>query len=200
MRIVLLGDSHLARVRRRLDVIGADVLNAAVGGASVRALGAQAVTAGLRSDDTVVVSVGTNDAAPWKQVPLADFSTLLSEWVRSIDVDGWVYVAQPGVDESRLTGPGDRTNQVIDSYRAAAIEVFGSAGARVVHADRLLAPLGPAAFVDDGLHLTGRAYDLLLPAIAAAVCTAPSAPGGGQADVVEDLEAAGDLGQPDGDV
>lgn len=169
MRTVLLGDSHLARVRRRLDVIGADVLNAAVGGASVQALGVQAVTAGLRSDDIVVVSVGTNDAAPWKQVPLADFSTLLSEWVRSIDVDGWVYVAPPGVDERRLTGPGDRTNQVIDSYRAVAIEVFGSAGARVVRADRLLAPLGPAAFVDDGLHLTGRAYDLVLPAIAAAV-------------------------------
>jgi hypothetical protein len=35
MRIVLIGDSHLARVRRDLDRLGPAVVNAAVGGATV---------------------------------------------------------------------------------------------------------------------------------------------------------------------
>jgi len=33
----------------------------------------------------------------------------------------------------------------------------------------VLAPLGADAFLDDGVHLTGAAYDVLLPAIAAAI-------------------------------
>ncbi|CAM3542817.1 hypothetical protein [Nocardioides zeicaulis] len=86
MRIVLLGDSHLARVRRDLALVGPDVHNAAVGGAT--------------SHDLAVC--------------------------RDLDV-------------------------------------------HVVHAEQVVAPLGAGAFVDDGLHLTGDAYRLLLPAIAAGV-------------------------------
>ena len=69
MRVVLLGDSHLARVRRDLLVLGPDVCNAAEGGASSLDLLAQATGAAVEEDDLVVVSVGTNDAAPWKHVP-----------------------------------------------------------------------------------------------------------------------------------
>ncbi|GEP37477.1 hypothetical protein NPS01_11400 [Nocardioides psychrotolerans] len=168
MRVVLLGDSHLAHVRRKLDLIGSDVLNAAVGGASVRALSAQATGAQVSSGDVVVVSIGTNDAAPSKQLPLPDFSTILGEWVGSLDVGRWVFVTPPGVDEARLQGAADRTNKVIGAYRDAAVGIFEAVGAHVVHADQVLERLGPGGFADDGLHLTGRAYDLLLPAVAVA--------------------------------
>jgi hypothetical protein len=56
MRIVCLGDSHLARVRRDLPVLGPDVCNAAEGGASALDLIVQATSAGVREDDLVVVS------------------------------------------------------------------------------------------------------------------------------------------------
>ena len=69
MRIVLLGDSHLARIKRELPRLGESVLNAAVGGATVLDLEAQANGAVLTAEDVVVVSVGTNDGAPWKKVP-----------------------------------------------------------------------------------------------------------------------------------
>lgn len=80
-----------------------------------------------------------------------------------------VYVAPPGVDESRSRGSGDRTNAVLDEYRDAAITTCIDAGAGVVRTERVIAPLGAGAFVSDGLHLSGRAYKVVLPAIAEAI-------------------------------
>lgn len=169
MRIVLLGDSHLARVRRDLPTLGPDVRNAAQGGASSLELLAQAASAAVGADDLVVVSVGTNDAAPWKQVPVTTFARAVSRCLESVPARGWVYVAPPGVDESRLAGSGDRTNAVLDDYRDIAVAACVDAGARVVRTERVIGPLGAGAFASDGLHLSGRGYDVVLPAIAEAV-------------------------------
>lgn len=169
MRVVLLGDSHLARVRRDLPLVAADVCNAAEGGASAHDLLAQATGAKVREADTVVLSVGTNDAAPWKQVPVTVFVRTLFRCLDSVPARRWVYVAPPGVDEDRLTGLGDRSNAIVDEYRGAALSVCQDLGARVVRADRIIRPLGASAFVDDGLHLSGPAYKVVLPAIADAV-------------------------------
>jgi len=169
MRIVLLGDSHLARVRRDLAVLGPDVCNAAEGGASALDLLTQATKAAVEEDDLVVVSVGTNDAAPWKQVPVTVFAHAVLCCMQSVPARRWVYVAPPGVDECRLTGSSDRTNAVLDEYRDAAVSACNEAGARVVRTERVIGPLGAGAFVSDGLHLSGRAYKVVLPAIAEAV-------------------------------
>lgn len=169
MRVVCLGDSHLARVRRDLPVLGPDVRNAAEGGASALDLLPQATSAGIREDDLVVVSVGTNDAAPWKRVPLAAFSRAISGCLRAVPAHRWVYLTPPGVDESRLPGANDRTNAVIDEYRDAATSACDDAGAHVVRTEQIIGPLGAAAFASDGLHLSGRAYEVVLPAIAEAL-------------------------------
>lgn len=166
MRIVLLGDSHLARIQRQLPLVGENVLNAAQGGASVRDLTGQADGIGLTGSDVVVVSVGTNDAAPWNDVPVADFERALSRFVLSHPAGAWVIMPPPGVDDSRL-GVGDRTNAVVSGYRDAAIAVAESHSARLLDTRSLLARLGTAAFARDGLHLSGAAYRLLLPALAA---------------------------------
>ena len=164
MRIVLLGDSHLARIQRQLPRIGEIVLNAAQGGATVRHLKAQADGMGLTGSDVVVVSVGTNDAAPWNEVPVADFQRALSRFVRSNPAGVWVIMSPPGVDESRL-GAGDRTNAVVTEYRDAATAVAESHSARLLDTRSLLAQLGTAAFAKDGLHPSGAAYRVL-PALA----------------------------------
>ncbi|WP_107774349.1 SGNH/GDSL hydrolase family protein [Nocardioides sediminis] len=165
MRIVLLGDSHLARIQRQLPRIGENVLNAAQGGATVRHLEAQAEGVRLTASDLVVVSVGTNDAAPWNAVPVADFQRTLSRFVGSRQAGAWVIMTPPGVDESRL-GAGDRTNAVVAHYRDAATAVADSRTARLLDTRSLLTPLGADAFAKDGLHLSGLAYRLLLPALA----------------------------------
>ena len=169
MRIVFLGDSHLARVRRDLSLVGPNVCNAAEGGASALDLLAQATKAAVEEGDLVVVSVGTNDAAPWRQVPVTVFVRAVLDCMRSVPAGRWVYVAPPGVDQSRLTVSGDRTNAIVDEYRDAAVSACDDAGARVVRTERVIRPLGAGAFVSDGLHLSGPAYKVVLPAIAEAV-------------------------------
>ena len=179
MRIVLLGDSHLDRVRRDLRHLapepGDEVVNAAVGGSFAFELLGQAHGVHLRPEDAVVVSVGTNDAAPWKAVPPYDFEVNLRELLDHLVELGTprlgrlVYLTPPGVDEARLGGPGDRTGAVVASYAAIGARLTTEAGGRVVDALGLLAPLGAAAYLDDGVHLTGAAYDLLLPALADAL-------------------------------
>jgi lysophospholipase L1-like esterase len=169
-RIVLLGDSHLARVRRDLGRIGDDVLNVAVGGSSSRDLRGQAASVAWRTDDRAVLSVGSNDAAPWKQVPLPEHVDLVSALLAAVPAIR-VYVAPPGVVEDRLTGDPDRTNAVMDAYRDAVVAVCEAAGVQVLRADRLLAHLGAGAFAADGLHLSGEGYDVLLAELSEMLAT-----------------------------
>jgi lysophospholipase L1-like esterase len=169
VRTVFMGDSHLARLRRALAGFPGGVHNAAAGGASSRDLFGQALAVGVRESDSVVLSVGTNDAAPWKHVPVTEFVRLVSMCLASHSPRGWVYVASPGVVEERLIGEGDRTNSVIDEYRWAAIGACDEAGVQVVRTDLLLEPLGSKAFAEDGVHLNGTGYRVLVPAIASVV-------------------------------
>ncbi len=63
MTLVLMGDSHLARVRRGLMSLGPGVRNVAVGGATIKDLDGQLDLVAAMGPETVVLSVGTNDAA-----------------------------------------------------------------------------------------------------------------------------------------
>jgi lysophospholipase L1-like esterase len=131
MRVVLLGDSHLARVRHDLHRIGDDVVNVAVGGALSDVLVAQASSAGITDDDIVVLSIGTNDAAPWKGLTLEAFTANVTH----------------------------SSTQLVP----------GSGGGGTVRTADLIGSLGDGAFAEDGVHLTGAGYDLLLPAVRVAI-------------------------------
>jgi lysophospholipase L1-like esterase len=168
VRTVFIGDSHVARLRRELREFPGDVRNAAEGGASSRDLLRQAGAVGVHDSDSVVLSVGTNDAAPWKHVSVSEFVRAISMLVASHAPRGWVYVAPPGVVEERLTGARDRTNAVIDEYRLAAIEVCDEVGGHVVRTDLMIGSLGATAFAEDGIHLNGTGYRVLVPAIRSA--------------------------------
>lgn len=181
VRIILLGDSHLARVRRDLprlacresDCSGsgnAEILNAAVGGAFASDLRKQAATVGVRRGDRVVISIGTNDAAPWKQVTLADVTRQVEDFLVSITAERLVYLTPPGVDEVHLKGLKDRTNAAMATYGVVIADRLSKVGAIVVHGQELVKALGSNAFADDGVHLSGHGYDAVLPALASALC------------------------------
>lgn len=169
MSVLLLGDSHLARIRagrlaRLRALVGGQVTNAAVGGSCSTALAGQACP----GYDVLVISVGTNDGAPWKRLDLDVFSSVLGDFV-STRPERLVYVAPPGVDEARLgLRPVDRTNQLMASYAAVGARLVERASGLLVDVPALIAPLGAAAFVDDGVHLSDAAYDLVIPALARA--------------------------------
>lgn len=156
MRVVLLGDSHLARLQLSLGRIGDDVVNAAVGGAMADDVLHQAQRLPVRHDDVAVLSVGTNDT--FRAVTVDDFTQTLADLVARVVTARWVYLVPPLRDSA--------------DYDAAARDVLaGSGSSAVVDSPGLLAPLGDEAFLDDGIHLTEAAYDVLLPAVAAACST-----------------------------
>ena len=174
MTILLLGDSHLARLRDLGQddleaLLGTPVENRAVGGSTVRALPGQAAGLDLSSYDAVVVSLGTNDAGQWGDVPLADFRPRLASVVGSV-ATRWVAVTTPGVDGAS-TPDGRRSNDVMSGYADALASVVEGAGGVTVWSRDVIASLGSDGFQDDGFHLTPSAYDLLLPAIAKAVAS-----------------------------
>lgn len=180
MRIVLLGDSHLARVQRDLSRLGrgdpqgsnvepVEIVNRAAGGAIASDLASQAAAVGVGRDDHVAVSVGTNDAAPGG-VPVGEVREHLEAFLASVILKRLVYLVPPGVDEVRLNGPNDRTNAVMRTYASTAAEVLAGAGAVLIDGPSLVAPLGRKAFVADGIHLSGRAYDRVLSALRTALC------------------------------
>jgi lysophospholipase L1-like esterase len=156
MRVVLLGDSHLARVRRDLPVLGDDVVNLAVGGSIAADLLPQLARAETTTDDVVVVSIGSNDAG-WRGVPVAHFEDALATFLDTVPTARLVYLA-----------PADEAAR---GHAAAATARFGAAGAEVVDAHALLVALGHRALEPDGLHLTGAAYAVVLPALRRALDT-----------------------------
>lgn len=181
MRVVLIGDSHFARIRRDLfrlvcgehssAGLGAvEIVNVAVGGACTCDIQDQVAGAGLRPDDVVALSVGTNDAAPWKELAIDEVGQHVDNLLADLSSKRPVYLAPPGVDEARLEGLNDRTNTRTALYGAAIGERLRAAGAVVIDGRAAVSRIGAAAFADDGVHLSGAGYDVLIPALAAAIC------------------------------
>jgi lysophospholipase L1-like esterase len=164
----LLGDSHLAALGPTVPGLGADLVNLAVGGAVAQDLGCQVHGVALPDDARIVVSIGTNDADPTRGLPLEAFGAVVDAFVAARPGRRWVYVASPGcagdIDET-WTATG------MAGYSARAATAFAAAGGVVLDTPKLLAALAADAFTEDRLHLTARAYDVLLPAVAAALGT-----------------------------
>jgi lysophospholipase L1-like esterase len=171
-RVVLVGDSHLAHLGpapEGLDLPGVDgVLNVAEDGAAAGHLLDQVRRAGVTADDVLVVSVGTNDATPGRPRAVDEFTETLRFLLDEVAPARAVLLVPPGVDEDRQTDD-EHTNWGVAAYAERAAALFGAAGAQVVEAWVLLAPLRERAFADDGLHLSEAGYDVLLPALREAV-------------------------------
>ena len=176
--VLLLGDSHLARIRgertRRIErETSRRVINAAVGGANSLDLAHQ--LDGHRPADTVVVSVGTNDAAPWKEVPLPHFKRALTRLLGGLPGARLIYLTSPGVDERRLTGSGDRTNAAIQRYSAAAAKIFADHGGTTLDVRFALSGMRFEVYESDRVHLAQRAYERLLTELVHWIGPAPHA-------------------------
>jgi lysophospholipase L1-like esterase len=163
MRVLMLGDSHLARVsaaeaRRMAD----DVVNRAFGGALASELVDQLGDLDPTSFDAVVVSIGTNDGGPWRAVPREVFVHDVEQLVERSPDARWVFVRSPGCDDRYS---GDRLDHVLSEYADLAEAVFLGAGGLVVDTLAALSELGAAAFMGDGVHLTDVAHGLMLARI-----------------------------------
>lgn len=159
MRVVLVGDSHLTDTspRRRVTKLGPrlrrtglDVISVAVGGANSRDLLGQQIPGGA---DWVVYSVGINDAAPWKCVPLEEFAANCDR-IMADTHPARRLVLGPGPVADR-GAPGERTNVVVAAYAAVLERVALSHSARFVSMVDLL---DVNDLAEDGVHLNDSGY------------------------------------------
>lgn len=176
--VLLLGDSHLAKMDKPLvtaleDLIGDTVVhNAAMGGADSADVARRAPLLARIPWDAVVVSVGTNDLAPWKQLPIPEFTANLR---RTLDLFGSsrvVVVGPPPVDDRAQTGRYRRSTALVRAYAAAAEQVADETAASFLDLAAVLdaaAEQGLPAHLGDGVHLSPAGYALLVPALARAV-------------------------------
>jgi len=178
-RILLIGDSHLAKIdRARAEALRAAVdghpavLNRAIGGSTVLDVLAELDADPPRVTDAVVVSVGTNDLAPWKRVAPAVFASAFAAVIDRLRSRTTVVLLPPRFDPASQTARGaERTRTEADRapYVGIIRRVCEAHGVPVVE------PQGGGS-TTDGVHLPEEAYAELLPRIAAVLASSTSAP------------------------
>ncbi|WP_188837397.1 SGNH/GDSL hydrolase family protein [Flexivirga endophytica] len=128
-------------MRRSLRAIDAAVCNLAVGGSTVFDLSAQLTGIDVEDPTSIVLSIGTNDAAPWRSVDLEGFTDELARVLGRLNAAAVTYVAPPGVVEARVPPGTTWANATIDQYRATALDVCRACCVRVIRRTSSWSPL-----------------------------------------------------------
>jgi lysophospholipase L1-like esterase len=170
--VTLFGDSMLARftkprIQHLEDELGgaATVYNCAAGGWDSSDGAARAALLGRIGWDTVVLSFGGNDCAPWKRVTTDRFAANMAMIAEAFAGARLVAFLPPVIEEIEKPGLGSRSNRELDEYREILRSVVGADAC--LDTDRILATdAGDRGLEPDGLHLTGESYTLLIPVLA----------------------------------
>lgn len=105
-----------------------------------------------------MLSFGSNDAAPWKQVPLGEFSGHCATLLRRTPAALVIVLGPPPA-----TPANGRSLEVLQAYSAAARGATQAAGATFVP---LLEHLTVGDLVEDGLHLSDIGYERVTALVA----------------------------------
>lgn len=164
MRVLLLGDSHLARLAPYTRLIARDCTVRAVGGAAASELLDQLGDLDPASYDVVAVSVGTNDCGvkPATQGEFVDALRALLERVAPTPV---LMVNNPGADERAV----DYDDVQMKEYAGAAAALVRASGGAVLDIPSVIAPLGRKGRTVEGLHVSKAGHLLLIPALRVAL-------------------------------
>lgn len=166
MKVLLLGDSHLARLvpYRRLIASTCDI--GAVGGSTALDLAGQLEGVDPASYDVIGISVGTNDCGPFgvdRDVSLRALGSVL-ERVAPTPV---LMINNPGADEVAQRWGYD--SEAMRAYAEAASALVAAAGGRSLDLRTVIRPLGGKGLTPDGFHVSRVAHALVFPALRAAL-------------------------------
>lgn len=174
--LVLLGDSLVARKHQDgVDALipritkafpTAEVVSYAVGGANSRQALEATRSISLPSDSLVIISLGMNDAAPWKQVPMQEFVGNYEQLIKLCSGHMLVLITPNPVNTTKQQSPG-RDNAIIKQYDEAVRALANEHNAKVVD---LFQIIGEAmrisdCHVEDGVHLNDAGYALFFDAL-----------------------------------
>ncbi|RJS46946.1 SGNH/GDSL hydrolase family protein [Nocardioides cavernaquae] len=160
MRVLMLGDSQLARLARYPRLIARETTNRAVGGATAPEVLDQLGELDPAGYDVVLLGVGTNDAGS-RPVPLPHFLAAIESVIGRLAGTPLVFVTSPGAD-ARAVGYDDAH---MARYAVEASAVVRAAGGTVVETPAVIARLGRAGRTPDGIHISQLGHLLYVPAL-----------------------------------
>ena len=170
-RLVLFGDSLFGQVGKdRVITIESsledyDVYNCAVGGWDTNDCKEKSPYISKLAADVVVISLGTNDASPWKQVPLETFKENLPHIFNSFSESKIIYFLPPPVDSSKPRESGKEiTNENVQPYHDAAKKICEEHNIKFIDSFAVFMPMlnsGKEYHVEDGVHLNDFAYEII---------------------------------------
>jgi len=124
-----------------------------------------------------VISLGTNDASPWKQVPLDTFTKNIPKIFNAFAGSKIVYFLPTPVDEAKIASSSpdrDRSIKGIQEYHDAAKLVCEAQGVDYIDSFKIFKPLldsGQEYHVEDGVHFNDFAYQTIAQELATIVAT-----------------------------
>lgn len=168
----------LARFNNKLidqleaKIPGSEVYNCAAGGWDTDDCAKKAPYIGSLKSDVVVISLGTNDGAAWKQVPLEKFQSNLNAILDSFKDSRVIFFPPAPVNESRQNPEFGRTNDLMKEYFDASKEVCVARGVEYLDSWEIFYPLrerGEDYHINDGLHFNEHGNELLIECLVTAL-------------------------------
>ena len=177
-KFVLFGDSLLNNFNKELIIKleGAlkvyDVYNCAAGGWDSRdGVKKSGYIASLKPD-VVVIGFGTNDAAPWKQVPLEEFEKNVNIILDNFKSSKIIYFLPPPVNEEKEQEDEKRSNVTMKLYHDAAKRICLGKGASIIDSWSIFMPMLTQKkdyHEEDGVHLNDFGYEILIKNMASGI-------------------------------
>jgi lysophospholipase L1-like esterase len=174
-KLVLFGDSLFAEIGKDRTALlertlsGYDVYNCAVAGWDTNDCVAKAPYISKLQSDVVVISLGTNDASPWKQVPLEKFQQNIPKIFEAFHDSKVIYLLPPPVDEAKTTKAFNSPMPDMKSYNEAAKTLCQEHGIAYIDSFAVFKPLldaGREYHTEDGMHLNDFAYEIIAAELA----------------------------------
>jgi lysophospholipase L1-like esterase len=180
-KLVLYGDSLFARVRKpgilmfEVTMPGYDVYNCANGGWDSSDCLKKAPYIAKLEPDVLVISLGANDAAPWKLVPKETFIRNIPEIFAHFPKSKIIYFLPPPINDVKVKNSGKNlTNQDIKNYHDAAKKVCEDNNVAYINSFEIFKPLldaGQDYHVEDGIHLSDQAYEIIASELKKKLCS-----------------------------
>lgn len=180
-KLILFGDSLLAGVSKTELLYfekllpGYDVYNCAVGGWDTNDCVNKATYIAKLSPDILILSVGTNDASPWKLVDAQKFTANLKEIFSIFGKSKIVYFLPPPINENILAAhPRHKslTNKQLKDYHDIAKQLCEENTVAYLDSWKVLKPLmdeGNDFHNEDGIHFTDEGYEVVINNLARVV-------------------------------
>ena len=175
MKVILFGDSLLAGMGKDLvkeleaQVPGADVYNCSVSGWDTNDGLKKSPYISKLKPDVVILGFGTNDAAPWKQVPLEKFLENIPKIVKEFAGSKVVYFLPPPVHPENGWENQKRFPEVVQQYHDEAKKLLKELGVAYLDSHAVFKPLlnkDESYHVNDGVHLNEHGYEVLIRELA----------------------------------